>query len=83
LDDIGQTREEEVRAVTNGTGTPARPKITDCGRCASIRKVVVWGIRPPDPPEMAETLKFQAKVFKYEMPYGLKIAPNPRLKAVL
>jgi len=47
------------------------------------RKMVVWGIRPPDPPdlaEMAETLKFQAKVFKYEMPYGLKIAPNPRLK---
>jgi len=23
------------------------------------RKMVVWGIRPPDPPEMAETLKFQ------------------------
>ena len=44
------------------------------------RKMVVRGIRLPDPPEMAETLKFQAKVFKYEMPYGLKIAPNPRLK---
>jgi len=47
------------------------------------RKMVVWGIRPPDPPEMVETLKFQAKVFKYEIPYGLKIAPNPRLKAIL
>jgi len=42
--------------------------------------MVLWGIRPPDP---AETLKFQAKVFKYEMPSGLKIAPNPRLKAIL
>ena len=47
------------------------------------RKMVVRGIRPPDPAEMAETLKFQAKVFKYEMPCGLKVAPNPRLKATL
>ena len=50
------------------------------GTDGGFRKMVVWGIRPPDP---AETLKFQAKVFKYEMPSGLKIAPNPRLKAIL
>jgi len=49
-------------------GETDRSNIGDTG--IRRRKMVVWGIRPPFPPdplEMAETLKFQAKVFKYEM----------------
>jgi len=42
--------------------------------------MVVWGIRPPDPPEMAETLKFQVKVLKYEMLCSLKVARNSGLE---